>query len=159
MSVYGIDVSKDVLRAVTGAAKPGVKYRNISGGDAVYSFGVDMSPDDLPGETLIGEGLEFNAYPELVHFREVYDNMNTHPEPKVREKYLTTWNMYSLAYPGLTRSLIKHNFDPCGMADSTGVKQKKWIILNENEENWFCKIRIRERDMNMVDKIRRIFNS
>ena len=37
-----------MLRAVTGNAKPGVEYRNITGGDAVYSFGVYMSPDDLP---------------------------------------------------------------------------------------------------------------
>jgi hypothetical protein len=51
-------------------------------------------------------------YPELVHLREIYENMNNHPDPKVRSIFLTTWNMYSLAYPGLTINLINHNFDP-----------------------------------------------
>ncbi len=77
----------------------------------------DFSSYPLPGGLIIDQALEFNVFPELIHFKEVYENMNTHPEPKVREKYLTTWNMYSLAYPGLTRSLVKHNFDLRGMAE------------------------------------------
>lgn len=47
-SVFGIDISKDVLRAVTGSARSGVRYKNISGGDAIYSFGIDLSPSEIP---------------------------------------------------------------------------------------------------------------
>lgn len=91
----------------------------------------DYSEFPMPPELLTDSGLEFMAYPELVHFREVYENMNAHPEPKVREKYLTTWNMYSLAYPGLTRSLVEHNFDPNGMARLDWSKAKE---MYDNEK-------------------------
>lgn len=84
----------------------------------------DFSSYPLPPELLVDAGLEFMAYPELVHFSEVYKNMNTHPEPKVREKYLTTWNMYSLAYPGLMRSLVKHDMEPSGMSNIDWSKAK-----------------------------------
>ena len=47
-SVFGIDIFRDVLRAVTGSPRPGVEYRNISGGDATYSFGLQMLVSDLP---------------------------------------------------------------------------------------------------------------
>lgn len=48
VGVFGIDISRDVLRAVTGSPKDGVSLRNISGGDAVYSFGIEMDVDYLP---------------------------------------------------------------------------------------------------------------
>ena len=47
-SVFGIDISRDVLRAVTGSPKPGINFRNISGGDAMFSFGIELNIDDLP---------------------------------------------------------------------------------------------------------------
>ncbi|WP_353224636.1 TIGR04141 family sporadically distributed protein [Salinisphaera sp. C84B14] len=47
-SVFGIDIFKDVLRAVTGAPRPGVNYKNIAGGDAIYSFGVEMLVNEFP---------------------------------------------------------------------------------------------------------------
>ncbi len=47
-SVFGIDIFRDVLRAVTGAPRTGVGYKNISGGDAIYSFGLDMLVADIP---------------------------------------------------------------------------------------------------------------
>lgn len=89
----------------------------------------DNSPDDteypLPPEFITDQELEYLIYPELVHFHEVYNNMNTHPDPKVREKYLTTWNMYSHAYPGITRSLVNHNFSPDAIALLNWSKAKK----------------------------------
>ena len=42
VGVFGIDISKDVLRAVTGSPKSGVNLKNISGGDSVFSFGIDF---------------------------------------------------------------------------------------------------------------------
>lgn len=51
---FGIDISKDVLRAVTGSPKSGIVYQNISGGDAIFSFGKKMKPNELP---LIAEDL------------------------------------------------------------------------------------------------------
>jgi len=47
-SVFGIDIFRDVLRAVTGSPRAGVGYKNISGGDAFYSFGIDMVVADIP---------------------------------------------------------------------------------------------------------------
>jgi uncharacterized protein (TIGR04141 family) len=47
-SVFGIDISKDVLRAVTGSPKPGINFKNISGGDALYSFGLKLYLSELP---------------------------------------------------------------------------------------------------------------
>lgn len=48
VSVFGIDISKNVLRAVTGSPKDGVNFKNISGGDAVYSFNLEMDIGDIP---------------------------------------------------------------------------------------------------------------
>lgn len=48
VSVFGIDISKNVLRAVTGSPKDGVNFKNISGGDAVYSFNLEMDVGDIP---------------------------------------------------------------------------------------------------------------
>lgn len=48
ISVFGIDILKDVLRAVTGSPKDGVIFNNISGGDAVYSFNLEMDIIDIP---------------------------------------------------------------------------------------------------------------
>lgn len=47
-SVFGIDISRDILRAVTGSAKAGIGFSNISGGDSVYSFGKEMEIGELP---------------------------------------------------------------------------------------------------------------
>lgn len=47
VGVFGIDISRDVLRAVTGSPKTGVNLKNISGGDAVYSFGIEMDVNEI----------------------------------------------------------------------------------------------------------------
>ena len=47
ISTFGIDISKDILRSVTGLPNSNVKFRNISGGDAVFSFSMDMTIDEL----------------------------------------------------------------------------------------------------------------
>ncbi|MFT6909320.1 MAG: hypothetical protein ACJAS1_006036 [Oleiphilaceae bacterium] len=47
IGVFGIDISKDVLRAVTGSPKTGVGLKNISGGDSVFSFGVEIEIDEI----------------------------------------------------------------------------------------------------------------
>lgn len=48
VSIFGIDILRDVLRAVTGVPKPGVALTHIAGGDAMFSFGVEMEAADLP---------------------------------------------------------------------------------------------------------------
>lgn len=47
-SIFGIDISKDILRSVTGSPRSTVELKNISGGDAMYSFGVDLDINELP---------------------------------------------------------------------------------------------------------------
>lgn len=49
ISEFGIDISKDILRAVTGTPKDGIKFRNVSGGDAVYSFSLEMNINEITG--------------------------------------------------------------------------------------------------------------
>ncbi|WP_321954260.1 TIGR04141 family sporadically distributed protein [Paraburkholderia bannensis] len=48
VSVFGIDILRDVLRAVTGVPKRGVDLRQIAGGDAMFSFGTEMEGADFP---------------------------------------------------------------------------------------------------------------
>lgn len=48
VTAFGIDISKDVLRAVTGTAKNGINFKNISGGDAIYSFSVEINIEEIP---------------------------------------------------------------------------------------------------------------
>ncbi|CAI1529025.1 TPA: TIGR04141 family sporadically distributed protein [Serratia fonticola] len=47
IDVFGIDISRDVLRAVTGSPKPGINLKSISGGDSVYSFGTEINVSDI----------------------------------------------------------------------------------------------------------------
>ncbi|MGP4119504.1 TIGR04141 family sporadically distributed protein [Psychrobacter aquimaris] len=47
VGVFGIDISRDVLRAVTGSPKTGVNLKNISGGDSVYSFAIKIDVDEI----------------------------------------------------------------------------------------------------------------
>lgn len=48
VGVFGIDILRDVLRAVTGVPKQGVDFDHISGGDATFSFGTKMEVSDFP---------------------------------------------------------------------------------------------------------------
>ena len=48
MNVFGVDVSKDTLRAVTGSAKKDIPFKNITGGDSTYSFGSHDLIENLP---------------------------------------------------------------------------------------------------------------
>ena len=65
--------------------------------------------------------------------------MNEHPSPRVREIFLTTWNMYCLAYPGLIRSLLDHEFNPDAVASldwseaKARFERKKGKALTPNQ--------------------------
>jgi len=48
VDVFGIDISRDVLRAVTGTPKNNIDLTNITGGDAMLSFGRQMEIKNLP---------------------------------------------------------------------------------------------------------------
>ena len=48
VGVFGIDILRDVLRAVTGVPKRGVGLKQIAGGDAMFSFGSEMEAADFP---------------------------------------------------------------------------------------------------------------
>lgn len=47
-SVFGIDISRDILRSVTGDPRNNIKFKNISGADSTYSFSLHMEINDLP---------------------------------------------------------------------------------------------------------------
>ncbi|MBY6310999.1 hypothetical protein E5C30_18130 [Alcaligenes faecalis] len=48
VGVFGIDILRDVLRAVTGIPKRGVSIMQIAGGDAAFTFSVEMEATDFP---------------------------------------------------------------------------------------------------------------
>ena len=48
VGVFGIDILRDILRAVTGVPKRGINLTQISGGDAMFSFGIEMEAADFP---------------------------------------------------------------------------------------------------------------
>lgn len=48
LGVFGIDILRDVLRAVTGVPKGGVGLKQIAGGDAMFSFSMTMEAADFP---------------------------------------------------------------------------------------------------------------
>lgn len=48
VGVFGIDILRDVLRAVTGVPKRGVGLMHIAGGDSMFSFGAEMEAADFP---------------------------------------------------------------------------------------------------------------
>jgi|TARA_R100001143_G_scaffold23196_1_gene24056 uncharacterized protein (TIGR04141 family) len=52
VSVFGIDILRDVLRAVTGVPKRGVDLMHIAGGDSTFSFSVKMEAADFPAVCL-----------------------------------------------------------------------------------------------------------
>ena len=49
---------------------------------------------------------------DVVFFRNVYKNMNNHPEPNVRTKFLTTWQLYRKRFGPILDALEKSKFDP-----------------------------------------------
>lgn len=48
VGVFGIDILRDVLRAVTGVPKQGINLSQISGGDAAFSFSIEMEVSNFP---------------------------------------------------------------------------------------------------------------
>ena len=48
VGIFGIDILRDVLRAVTGVPKRGVDLMQIAGGDAMFSFSAEMEAADFP---------------------------------------------------------------------------------------------------------------
>ncbi|MEO2219654.1 DUF6119 family protein [Chromobacterium vaccinii] len=44
---FGIDISRDILRAVTGKPLAGIRFKNIKGGGSVYSFSTKADASDL----------------------------------------------------------------------------------------------------------------
>ncbi|MDY7805190.1 TIGR04141 family sporadically distributed protein [Burkholderia stagnalis] len=48
VGVFGIDILRDVLRAVTGVPKRGVDLTQIAGGDAMFSFSAELEAADFP---------------------------------------------------------------------------------------------------------------
>lgn len=88
MGVFGIDISRDVLRAVTGEARADIGFQHISGADAVYSFGITALASDLPA---IASSL--STYYVLEHYKQDFlwvDNIRrVKDKPKIEELDLT----------------------------------------------------------------------
>ncbi|MGM7756759.1 hypothetical protein EYZ01_13910 [Hafnia alvei] len=47
ISMFGVDISKDILRSVTGLPLEGVSFKNICGGDNALQVKIELEPDDL----------------------------------------------------------------------------------------------------------------
>ena len=73
VGVFGIDILRDVLRAVTGVPKHGVELVQIAGGDAMFSFGAKMEVTDLP--TLVRRIKEYSENNEYKNSFSWVDNV------------------------------------------------------------------------------------
>ena len=85
----------------------------------------DVNNFPLPRELVDWTGNSFVLYSEIMHFKEVYDRLSNHPVPRIREKYITTWHMYSMAYPGLIETLVKSRFSPNSICDCDWNEPKR----------------------------------
>ncbi|OAH25725.1 hypothetical protein AYJ10_11130 [Serratia marcescens] len=47
ISMFGLDVTKDILRSVTGTPLKGVPFKKISGGDSAICVGLELEPDEI----------------------------------------------------------------------------------------------------------------
>jgi hypothetical protein len=57
---------------------------------------------------------------DIQFLREVHDRMRTHPVPRIRAKYLATWDLYYQRYTAILDVLLKNGFEPepiCPTAD------------------------------------------
>lgn len=54
--------------------------------------------------------LIYNLVPEVMHLQQVHCEMTKQADPRVREKYQATWNMFSQEYPKTTAFLAANNF-------------------------------------------------
>lgn len=47
MDMFGVDISRDILRSVTGVPKDDVGFKLITGGDSIYSFNIELNFNEL----------------------------------------------------------------------------------------------------------------
>lgn len=47
MDMFGVDISRDILRSVTGLPKDDVGFKLITGGDSIYSFNIELNFNEL----------------------------------------------------------------------------------------------------------------
>lgn len=48
ISMFGLDITKDILRSVTGLPLDGVPFKYVCGGDSALSVKIEMVPQDIP---------------------------------------------------------------------------------------------------------------
>jgi hypothetical protein len=60
--------------------------------------------------TLVEGGIHWQLAFDIRMLQEIYENMRGHPLPTVRAKFLTTWDFFMQAYPGLLGTLVENNF-------------------------------------------------
>ncbi len=71
----------------------------------------------IPPEILPLLDMESGIYPELIHYSETFENMQNHPDPRVREKHRFTWSMYEKAYPSMMKALVRRKFSPTALSE------------------------------------------
>jgi len=73
---------------------------------------LQFGSDKLPIEPSLFDGGEALPYlKESVAFlKGVFNNMREHPSPRVRQKYLSTWDLYHQKYPAIIDYLLKNDF-------------------------------------------------
>jgi len=77
---FGIDVSKDILRAVTGTPKKSTGFTTVAGGEAMLSFGVRADIKDLAGHAV-----NLISYYDLGDYRDEFswvDNVRRIRDPE-----------------------------------------------------------------------------
>lgn len=165
VGVFGIDISKDVLRAVTGSPKVGVNFHSIAGGDSVYSFGVELNVDELSNlVTLLSGYYNNDSYKKefswVDNIRKVKENSEVdYLDDKLLEKIKTKSQDITITLPEIVqwdriwgfsftraKSNIKPIIETCDYLDNIDVnsvsidsiKRDRIFVhdINENETDY-----------------------
>jgi len=76
---------------------------------------------------------------ELHFLRDIYQQMQAHPEPSVRAKYLATWDLYHQRYPAILDCLRQNDFEPepiCPTGDWLSYKRDFAESLAESKAHY-----------------------
>ena len=78
--------------------------------DRLYSGQLGEIP--VAKDLLEDSDSQWSLAKDIRYLADVHIAMRSHPDPRVRQKHLMTWDFYSRRYPTLTALLEQNDFDP-----------------------------------------------
>ena len=85
---------------------------------SLENVGFGNIPYPIPVGLIASRALEWRLAYDITYLRNVYANMNRQSlSPRIRVKYLSTWQMVRTRHRALLDTLERNNFDPRSVAD------------------------------------------